>query len=94
MIDIRLKDRQTGYDVIGEYIRRYWEHNIYDDVIVSIGVSYDGNNYHLCKEVASPIDCSGIEYLNDWWEGEKYIKLFGIQTINEIDISGGIYTKG
>lgn len=38
MIDIKLKDGQSGYNVVGEYIRRYWEHNIYDTVIVSIHI--------------------------------------------------------
>lgn len=56
MIDIKLNDGQSGYNVIGEYIRRYWEHNIIDTVIVSIGVSYDGYTYELRKEVASPIN--------------------------------------
>ena len=91
MIDIELKNGQTGYDIVGEYIRRYWERNIYDDVIVSMAVSYDGNKYYTCKEIASPENFSDIMYLNDWWEGEKFIKLFGIKAIDEIDISGGLY---
>ena len=90
MIDIKLADNQSGYDVIGEYILRYWEHNIYDTVIVSMGLSYDGKNYRLIKEIACP---DKAEYLFDWWEGEKYIKLFGIKSVDELDISGGIYTE-
>ena len=91
MIDIELNNEQSGYDVIGEYIKRYWEHNITDTVIVSIGTSYDGNTYELRKEVASPYNFDDIEFLYDWWEGEKYIKLFGIKSINEFDIFGGLY---
>lgn len=91
MIDIELKNGQTGYDIVGEYIRRYWEHNIIDTVIVSMGTSYDGNTYNLCKEVASPYKGDDIEFLYDWWEGEKFIKLFGIKAVDEIDISGGLY---
>lgn len=91
MIDIKLNDGQSGYDVIGEYIRRYWKHNIADTVIVSIGISYDGQDYILLKEVASPMGFDDIEYLYDWWEGEKYIKLFGIKSVDELDISGGLY---
>ena len=93
MIDIKLKDGQSGYDVVEEYIRRYWSHNIYTTVVVSIGTSYDGITYDMRKEVASPYNVNGVEFLNDWWEGERYIKLFGIQTIDELDISGGIYTE-
>ena len=91
MVDIKLNDGQSGYDVIGDYIRRYWKRNIYTTVVVSIGTSYNGQDYSLLKEVASPMDFDDIEYLYDWWEGEKYIKLFGIQSIDELDISGGIY---
>ncbi len=94
MVDIKLKDGQSGYDAIGEYIRRYWIHNITDTVIVSIGTSYDGNTFELRKEVASPINFDDIEFLYDWWEGEKFIKLFGIKTVSELDISGGIYDEG
>lgn len=43
---------------------------------------------------ASPCGFDDIEFLNDWWEGERYIKLFGVKTIEELDISGGIYTEG
>lgn len=92
MVDIILKDGETGYDAVGEYVERYWEHNITDDVIVSIGVSYDGNQYDLSKEIARPISfVKGVEFLYDWWEGQKYIKLFGIKIVQEIDIEGGIY---
>lgn len=91
MIDIKLKDGQSGYDAVGEYIRRYWDHNIPDTVIVSMGISYDGNTFELRKEVASPVNFDDIEFLYDWWEGEKFIKLFGIKTVTELDIYGGIY---
>lgn len=94
MIDIELKAGQSGYDVVGEYIRRYWKHNIIDTVIVSISTSYDGNTYEARNEIASPYGSDNIEFLYDWWEGEKFIKLFGIVTINELDISGGIYMEG
>lgn len=93
MVDIALKDGQTGYDAVGEYIHRYWEHNIVDDIVVSIGTSYDGNTYDLLREVASPVGYNDIEFLHDWWEGEKYIKLFGIKTVGELDIYGGIYEE-
>ena len=47
MVDIVLKNGQTGYDVISDYIYRYWNHNILDTVIISIGTSYDGHTYDL-----------------------------------------------
>lgn len=92
MIDIKLNNVKTGYDLVEEYIRRYWEHNIIETVVVSIGVSNDGRTYRVCKEVACPDD-GDVEFLYDWWEGEDYIKIFGIKSIDELDISGGLYEE-
>ena len=30
---------------------------------------------------------------NNWWEGEKYIKLFGIALLEDLEIEGGIYNE-
>ena len=70
-----LDDKQTGYDIVSEYIKKYWEHHCTEDVIVSIEISRDGKNYERLNEVASPYDMYDVEYLNDWWEGEKYIRV-------------------
>ena len=92
MIEIELKNKQTGYDIVEEYIRRYWHNNIYNTVIVSMETSYDGKTYDIYKEVAYPSSSGrGVEFLNDWWEGEKFIRLFGIKDIEEVDVSGGLY---
>lgn len=94
MVEIKLKDRQSGYDAVGEYIRRYWEHHISDTVIVDLATSYDGKKYERRVEIASPYNFDDIEFLYDWWEGEKFIQLFGIQSTAEISIDGGIYEEG
>lgn len=93
MIEIYLKDGQSGYDAVAEYIRRYWKHNIIDTVIVSIGRSYNGDTYELINEVACPTGFDDIEFLYDWWEGEKYIRIFGIKAINQFCIRGGLYEE-
>ena len=93
MIEIKLSDSQTGYNVIGNYISRYWEHKGIETIIFSIGLSYDGQNYSFSNEVASPMNGYYVEFLSDWWEGEKYIRLIGIQSIDELAISGGIYEE-
>lgn len=81
-----LDDKQTGYGIVSEYIKKYWEHHCTEDVIVSIEISRDGKNYERLNEVASPYDMYDVEYLNDWWEGEKYIRVTGIQGISDIKI--------
>ena len=91
MVDIILKETESGYAIIGDYIFRFWENRGYGDVLVSLGVSHDGINYDVIKEVAVLYNYTEVEFMGDWWEGEQYIKLFGIKLIDEVDISGGIY---
>lgn len=81
-----LDDKQTGYDVVSEYVKKYWEYHCTEDVIVSIEISSDGENYECLNEIASPYNMYDVEYLNDWWEGEKYIRVTGIQGISDIKI--------
>lgn len=91
---IKLKEGESAYDVVADYINRYWDHNnMVDSVIVHIGVSYNGVGYYISREVAVPGNFADIEFINDWWEGEKYIKIFGIKSINSIDVYGGVYEK-
>lgn len=53
---------------------------------ISIEISSDGENYECLNEIASPYNMYDVEYLNDWWEGEKYIRVTGIQGISDIKI--------
>ena len=90
MVSFILDDKDTGYDIIAERIMRYYKTHIPDAVIVSIGFSYDGEKWEYMNEVAYPIDYlnNSIEFLNDWWEGQKYIKLFGIESVSNLKIDG------
>lgn len=95
MVEIQLGDRQTGYDAVEKYIMNYWSNRIPDTMIVSLEVSYNGKDYDKVNCVA---DCSGycsavVEFLSDWWEGEKYIRILGMKDLSSIEISGGIYLE-
>ena len=90
-MDIKLQEGQNGYDVIGEYVQRYWKRHGISEVIISLGTSYDGQNYVMLKEIVFPECGDDILFNNDWWEGEKYLKIYGIVSIDDIDITGGIY---
>lgn len=93
---IKLEKDQTGYEAIGEYIRRFWKYNknYQDTVICQIGSSYDGIKYEIRNEIATPSEFgSDIEFLYDWWEGEQYIKLIGICYLSEIKPYNGIYNE-
>lgn len=93
MISIILKDNETGYGEVGKYVERYWDVHGSRDVIVGIETSYDGVEWRYNNEIATvytPVR-DEIEWLNDWWEGEKYIRLHGIQSVETINVYGGLY---
>jgi hypothetical protein len=86
-VDIVLKNGQSGYDAVGEYVEKYWEQNGYATAIVALETSYEGKEYLRDNEVVSPTEnCESLEFLYDWWEGQKYIKLLGIRNLHEIEL--------
>lgn len=93
-VEIALEEGESGYDAVGTYIRRYWENNTYETVIVSLELSSytDGSIYYPANEIASPINFDDIEYLYDWWEGERLIRIKGIRSVSSLEISEGLYT--
>ncbi len=90
MISVKLDEGKSAYEFVGDYIEKFWKKNYYCDVVVLIGTSYDGVNYCESVEIASPTnDMMGVEFLNDWYEGEKYIKIFGIKSVYDVEIADG-----
>lgn len=92
MVTLHLKDNENGYSKVEEYVKRYWDVTCDCDVIVAIETSYDGVSWNFNNEIASPYQ-SGVEWLNDWREGEKYIRIHGIQGVDTLDVSGGLYEE-
>ena len=90
MVVLILKDNENGYSRVEEYVKRYWDCHGDEDVIVSVEASYDSVEWRCTNEIASPYQ-RGVEWLNDWWEGEKYIRLHGIQGVDTLDVFGGLY---
>ena len=84
---IILQDGQSGYDVVAEYVLKYWDKTYYSTAIVSLETSYDGRKYDKVNEVVSSLDGDFNEFLHDWWEGQKFIKINGVKNIDEIEIA-------
>lgn len=96
MISIILKNNETGYGEIDKYVERYWDVYGSGDVIVGIETSYDGVEWRYNNEIATvylPSVRGEVEWLNDWWEGEKYIRLHGIQSVETINVYDGLYEE-
>lgn len=91
-IDVSIEPGKTAYDAVAKYIYRYWDHYSFSDVILSLKLSYDNVDWRSFKTIAL-FDAGDIkpEFVNDWWEGERFIRLYGIESIDFLDISGGLY---
>ena len=80
----------NGYEKVANYIERFWKSKYVCDVVCLIGTSLDGANYCKTVEIASPDEnCTGVEFLNDWYEGEPYVKVYGIKCVDEIEFIEG-----
>ena len=79
-----------AYTLIADCIRRFWKSKYVCDVVCLIGTSLDGANYCKTVEIASPDEnYTGVEFLNDWYEGEPYVRVFGIKCVDEIEFTEG-----
>ena len=79
-----------AYTLVADCIRRFWKSKHVCDVVCLIGTSFDGTDYCKTVEIASPDEnLTGVEFLNDWYEGEPYVKVFGIKRVDEIEFTEG-----
>lgn len=95
MVSLILKNNENGYEKVGKYVKRYWDVHGEEDVIVALETSHSASQWDYHNEIASPLYSfsESIEWLNDWWEGEKYIHIMGIQSVDTVNISGGLYEE-
>lgn len=93
MVKIVLEENQNGYDEVFKYIKRFLDkRKTFGMVVFTIDLSYDDKEYFKNTELVD-VEYDKVIYDNDWWEGEKYIKLFGIELLDNLDIEGGIYNE-
>ena len=79
-----------AYTLVADCIRRFWKSKYVCNVVCLIGTSFDGADYCKTVEIASPDENhTGVEFLNDWYEGEPYVKVFGIKCVDEIEFIDG-----
>lgn len=90
-VELDIRDSgQSGYDAVAILIWNYFKHNPMDDLVIRIGISYNGYDYDIENELVL-IENGSFEFLNDWWEGQMFIRVYGIRYVPTLDISGGLY---
>lgn len=78
--DITSKD---PYNEIADIVEQWARKNYYTDFIVSIVI--DGE---LTTELLLVDQSINFEWLNDWWEGQKKIKLVGFVPADQVVVLG------
>ena len=97
MVKIVLEENKNGYAEVLKYIERFLDkEELMGTVAFTIATSYDDDDNDYIKfkhtEIVD-VDYDKVVWDNDWWEGEKYIKLFGIKLLSDLEIEGGIYNE-
>lgn len=92
-IDVTIEEGKTGYEAVAKYIRRFWDNEqSFCDTIVRLSTSYNNVEWRTFNTLALfDVDEFDIIFDNDWWEGERFIRLYGIVSVDDLDISGGLY---
>lgn len=89
MVSFKLKENQTGYEVIEDYfVKRFNFHlGTYEQYLVALELSYDNVYWRSVTDILQT-DSMCFDWGIDWYEGEKYIRLLGVKNIEDIDIIG------
>lgn len=75
----------NNYQIVAMKIKQYCDATYYGDCIVSFEQSYDNIYYEKCIEYVT-VNFDYIEYLNDWWEGQEYIRNIVVKHLDEITL--------
>lgn len=92
-IDVTIEEGKTAYEAVAKYIRRFWDNEqSFYGMIVRLSTSYNNVEWRTFNTLALfDIDEFDIVFENDWWEGERFIRLYGIVSVDDVDVSGGLY---
>lgn len=73
------------YTVVAVCARNFIKSTYYSDLVCSFEISYDGKNWETCREIITLDENCDINFLNDWNEGQQFIKNIRFIHIEEID---------
>lgn len=84
---MNIEENIVNENELNDYVIKYCKNKMYDYCIVSIAKSYDLKHWDRFKAIAIPnVEDDTVTWLDDWYEGEDYIKILGIKLLDEIDV--------
>ena len=89
-MEIKLKDGVTGYnaviDILSMIIPQLYTKYFPGDLVVRIGCKYEeSDEYYYDNYILEASEaCEYCCFVDDWWEGEKYINIIGFVPVDDI----------
>lgn len=87
MIEARASRENDGYDIVTEFVLKYWEQaKVYGStVLVKIAYSFDSTNWDESNEIAYYSD-GAVLFHSDWYENQKYIRIYGLIDLEHLEV--------
>lgn len=74
------------YSVVADCARDYAHRHEMSDMVAVFDISYNGKQWTTCHEIITFDENFNIVFLNDWCEGQTYIKNVKIALVEEIQL--------
>ena len=72
------------YTVVAQCARDFMNSTYYSDLVCLFEISYNGKSWEKCQEIITLDENFNIVFLNDWLEGQEFIKNISFIHIDEI----------
>lgn len=89
-MEIKLKEGNNGYDavidILSMVIPQLYTKYFPGDLVVRLGCKYEeSDEYYYDNYILEASEgCEYHGFVDDWWEGEKYINIIGFVPVDDI----------
>lgn len=86
----------SAYKIIAEYVERFCKRHSVSVVVVTLGLfncpeHRYWTNDKIKRIIAFQNENDDVDYEETWYHGEQFMRLYSIQALSDVPISGGIY---
>ena len=82
----------SGYDKIGNLIEKWCNKTgWFCDMLVTIAMGYEWEKEFSTETTILEWDGNGFVWVDDWWEGQQFVKLLGFMPVRSIILNNAVY---